>query len=65
MRKGLGLSWVMECNIISGGPVGAADVEAVFGRWGRKWRLASSSTATTWESAPPHSPLGRRMTGTH
>ena len=25
----------MEYNIIAGGPVGAADVEAVFGRWGR------------------------------
>ena len=29
------MSWVMEYNIIAGGPVGAADVEAVFGRWGR------------------------------
>ena len=29
------MSWVMEYNIIAGGPVGAADVEAVFGRWGQ------------------------------
>ena len=29
------MSWVMEYNIIAGGPVGDADVEAVFGRWGR------------------------------
>ena len=29
------MSWVMEYNIIAGGPVGIEDVEAVFGRWGR------------------------------
>ena len=29
------MSWVMEYNIIAGGPVGIEDVEAAFGRWGR------------------------------
>jgi len=37
------LSWVMEYNIIAGGPVGAADVEAVFGRWGRVCALGGGA----------------------
>ena len=37
------MSWVMEYNIIAGGPVGAADVEAVFGRWGRVCALGGGA----------------------
>ena len=33
----------MEYNIIAGGPVGAADVEAVFGRWGRVCALGGGA----------------------
>ena len=37
------MSWVMEYNIIAGRPVGAADVEAVFGRWGRVCALGGGA----------------------
>ena len=33
----------MEYNIIAGGPVGVADVEAVFGRWGRVCALGGGA----------------------
>ena len=33
----------MEYNIIAGGPVGVADVEAVFGRWGRMCPLGGGA----------------------